>query len=302
MVRLEPFTFEKCTAFRERKQIADKVNELVETLNDDEIFVQPETFETYREELQDYADTVDTFDGRITDVESDTSTLETRVTTVERVSNGNTGSINTLTRQLRDLTTLENNHYTSLVTHLGETNRAVSDNTDDIEDLNSSVSTLNNTTMKYTGNQTVTGDTVFVGTVSGTLVLSGVNRFTFDPTVWTKLYEFDRSSNRYEFTLRSVYTMGYKTLITVYNRYLNNVASSTGWLENLADAISGKLAYNTTTEKWELWIQSSISGSTRVAITTDFATMIPNYNYATSENAPVVGDVYSIVNDMNVVS
>ena len=121
MVIIQPFEYEKTTAFKERVQIANKVNEIINLFNDldieSKINIFNEEIETINGkieeidnaliEVNDAVDTVEGYNTRLTSVENESISLDARLDNIEpRVTSAE--SINV--EQDRKINALENSN------------------------------------------------------------------------------------------------------------------------------------------------------------------------------------------------
>lgn len=100
MVTLEPFRHERCTAFKERVEIANKVNEVIDYINDDVTpFVEQyesvvETVENHTEEIESLEDDFNTLNTSISDLEDTVDTIDNDIDSIRTTVNGIQTTIN----------------------------------------------------------------------------------------------------------------------------------------------------------------------------------------------------------------
>lgn len=110
MVTIQPFEYEKTTAFKERVQIANKVNELIGLFNEldieskinifnEEIAIINTKITEINKALNDVNNAVNTVEGyntRLTSVENESISLDARLDNIEPVVSSNTAKIGVL--------------------------------------------------------------------------------------------------------------------------------------------------------------------------------------------------------------
>lgn len=108
MVRVEPFVYQKTTAFKERVELANKLNEIIKIFNDVDIESKINEFnnqieiingkitqiDNALEEVNNAVQTVEGYNNRLTDVENESVSLDTRLNNIEPIVSNNTTKIN----------------------------------------------------------------------------------------------------------------------------------------------------------------------------------------------------------------
>ena len=96
MITIQPFQYEKTTAFKERVQIANKVNELISLFNELAIGSKITEINNALNEVNSAVTTVEGYNTRLTSVENDSISLDARLDNIEPVVSSNTAKIGVL--------------------------------------------------------------------------------------------------------------------------------------------------------------------------------------------------------------
>lgn len=110
MVTIQPFQYEKTTAFKERVQIANKVNEIISLFNELDIESKINVFNeeiaiintkiteinNALNEVNSAVNTVESYNTRLTSVENESISLDARLDNIESVISSNTAKIGVL--------------------------------------------------------------------------------------------------------------------------------------------------------------------------------------------------------------
>ena len=111
--KVEPFTFQKCTAFDERVQLADKLNEVIDALNlvgdipdmQTEIDTLKQSVASLQESIGSTDTNLETVEGNLNKTIADLNALTTRVSALEGTLSGQTADIAENTSEIAGLKT-----------------------------------------------------------------------------------------------------------------------------------------------------------------------------------------------------
>lgn len=237
MVIIQPFEYEKTTAFKERVQIANKVNEIIDLFNELDIESKINIFNEEIEiingkiaeidskivEVDNAVAVVEGYNTRLTSVENESvsldarlDNLEPRVTATENKNNEQDTQISSIVSNVTNLTnrvTISENNITEL------TNK-------DLQNVKLNIDqTINSTKYikKIESTQNVLGNGVSI---------DGFNT-SLHPTGWYKIYQISNNLSR---CFINIEIMAWSN-----NSYSNGVANLYIWKLNAGDQVISRI-------------------------------------------------------------
>lgn len=298
MVTIQPFEYEKTTAFKERVQIANKVNEIISLFNELDIESKINIFNeeiviingkiteinNALNEVNTAVNTVEGYNARLTSVENESISLDARLDNIEPVVSSNTAKIGVL--ENKDLENVKLSGNQTIENIKTFSNSPIVPNPPSGDTSTKAVNTnwvsqtgdnAPNNIVHKTGNETILGLKKYEN-IQAPNTIQRNNNYLCEKNKWSKMLTFPIGTSRnYIFIFTSVrgawpcFGMlhvendfgGFPRAYWIVRKY-NNESNSTFNTANSVAITSGL-----TEGRYDLWIkgnQAAVNGGVFIAV------------------------------------